>query len=358
MFHRRRAGINLSRAPNHTPMSPLVRTQNTPKEGQIKAVGLTSGGLDSTLAALVLRRQGIHVLQVCFTTPFFAGDNALEVSLHTQIPLIIMDITREHLSMLQAPRHGFGKQMNPCIDCHILMLRTASRLLREREASFVFTGEVLGQRPMSQNRQALECVARESGLGGLLLRPLSARHLAPTIPEERGWVDRTLLHAFKGRSRKPQMKLAQELGLANYPGPAGGCLLTDEGFSRRLKDLFHFQEAGVELQDFELLKVGRHFRIADGLKLVVGRDQGENEMIESLRFSAGVLARTPEIPGPTVLAPRGISEARIPTMADLCATYGDAEDRQAVSVEIRTREGAWRVTGVSRDKGVFVPFLI
>src|SRR4030042_2624974 len=204
----------------------------------MKALLVFSGGLDSLLAAQVIRAQDIDVLGLFFETPFFSSEKAKQSAAEIHLPLKIVDLTESHLRIVRKPKHGHGGNMNHCIDCHALMLRSAGDLLEKEEASFIISGEVLGQRPMSQNFKALSIVAKESGFNGLILRPLCAQHLPVTVPEERGWVKREELLSLSGRSRKPQMELAGKLNIRHYPSPAGGCLLTDPVFSRRLRDLF------------------------------------------------------------------------------------------------------------------------
>ncbi|MGB9798098.1 MAG: tRNA 4-thiouridine(8) synthase ThiI, partial [bacterium] len=262
----------------------------------MKAIVLLSGGLDSTLAIKLLLEQGIDVIAVHFTSPFFRSSWAVKTAREWGIPLLEIDITDDILKLLKAPPHGFGSQMNPCIDCHALMLRKAKEIMEEVGASFVATGEVLGERPMSQNREALRIVEKESGLEGLLLRPLSAKLLPPTIPEKEGWVDREKLLDIKGRSRKRQLELAEKWGIKDYPSPAGGCLLTDPQFSKRLKDLLDNKELTKE--NVVLLKLGRHFRLRKGVKLVVGRNKEENERIREFSREGGILLRAYSHKGP------------------------------------------------------------
>ena len=223
------------------------------------------------LAAELIRAQGINVLGLFFETPFFTSKKARESAQSMGLPFKVVDITKRHLDVVKRPKHGYGGNMNPCIDCHALMFKIAGEMLKKEGAEFVLTGEVMGQRPMSQNKKSLALIASESGIDGLLLRPLSAKRLPVTIPEEKGWVKRELLMGFEGRSRKPQMELAQALNIKSYPSPAGGCLLTEEVFSRRLKDLFSSQ-SDPDLREIELLRVGRHFRISPHTKIVVGRN--------------------------------------------------------------------------------------
>jgi tRNA-specific 2-thiouridylase len=249
-----------------------------PPKKVIRALGLCSGGLDSILAGLVLRQQGIEVAWITFETPFFSAAKARAASRMTGIPLTVQDITPVYLKMLRNPACGYGKHMNPCMDCHTLMFRLAGEWMQARGFDFLFSGEVAGQRPMSQTKPSLRYVEKHSGFDGYILRPLSARGLPETIPEKKGWVDRTRLLDLNGRSRKPQIRLAAEFGVRDYPAPAGGCLLTDPGYARRLKDLFGHQRR-IETTDLELLKYGRHFRLDAATKTIVGRTQKDNQQI-------------------------------------------------------------------------------
>ncbi len=208
----------------------------------VRALGLTSGGLDSILSALVLKDQGIEVAWVNFETPFFSSDRARRAARMTGIPLRVKNITGVYVKMLKNPNCGYGANMNPCLDCHALMLELAGSIMTEEGFDFLFTGEVLGQRPMSQTKPSLRYVEKQSGYDGYILRPLSAARLPVTIPEKEGLVNRDLLLDITGRSRKPQIKLAGEFGLEDYSSPGGGCLLTDKGYSDRLRDLFDHQD--------------------------------------------------------------------------------------------------------------------
>jgi tRNA-specific 2-thiouridylase len=312
----------------------------------MKALCAFSGGLDSVLAAELIRAQGIEVLALFFETPFFSSPKAQKSAQTINLPIKVVDITDRHLEILKNPKHGYGGHMNPCIDCHTLMIRKAGEMLEEEAASFIITGEVLGQRPMSQNIKALSMVASQSGFSGLVLRPLSAKRLPITIPEERGWVEREKLMGFSGRSRKPQMELAKRLNIKEYPPPAGGCLLTDEVFSRRLKDLL-FAGPSFELREIELLKLGRHFRIGPNTKLVVGRNRKENEAIHALWKETDLLLRTVSVPGPTVLALGDLSPALEELAASLTVSYSDAGDDQLAEVSLMGKG----INGVRMAKG-------
>jgi tRNA-specific 2-thiouridylase len=288
-----------------------------------KAIALFSGGLDSILAFKVIAEQGIEVLGVTFSTPFFGAQKARATARRIGLPLAVLDITEEHMQMLRSPRYGYGKNMNPCIDCHTLMLKVAGRRMEEEGADFVFTGEVLGQRPMSQGKQSLYVVAKNAGYPDRILRPLSAALLPETEPERSGKVDRGRLCDIQGRGRKRQMEMAIRYGVTSYPPPAGGCLLTDPIFARRLRDLFD-RHPDHRIRDIELLKVGRHFRLTEATKAVVGRNIMDNGTIEKLAEAGDALIRIDQFPGPTVLVPGGGDEAELRLAAGLCARYSDA----------------------------------
>ena len=300
-----------------------------------KGIALFSGGLDSILAFKVIAEQGIAVSGITFETPFFSAAKARLTAERIGLPLTVLDITEEHLQMLHAPRYGYGRNMNPCIDCHTLMLRIAGRRMQEEGADFVFTGEVLGERPMSQGKQSLYVVAKNSGYADRILRPLSARLLPETEPERSGKVDRDRLCDIQGRGRKRQMEMAAHYGITSYPPPAGGCLLTDPIFSRRLRDLFdHHRD--YEIRDIDLLKVGRHLRLDEKTKAIVGRNAADNETIERLAKRGDALIRIDSFPGPTVLVPGGGDERTRLLAAGICARYCDGpRDRELVASCIR-----------------------
>lgn len=317
-----------------------------------KALVLLSGGLDSTLAAELLRRCGVEVAAISFVTPFFGSGNAVKASRELGLKLDVVDITSRHLEVLKSPRFGYGKNMNPCIDCHMLMIRTALERMEDLGADFLATGEVLGERPKSQNRQALEQVARFSGAGDLLLRPLSAKLLPPTRPEREGWVDRGRLLDIRGRSRKRQMELAEAWGITGYPSPAGGCLLTDPGFSRRLGELLK-KVPDFDGEDAELIKVGRLFWAGDTL-IVLGRRHEENERLERIALASDLLLKEKGRPGPTALLrvyPRGSSPGgeEIKEAARLLGIYGKGKEplgpNEVVEAERGRRQDRPRNTG-------------
>lgn len=323
----------------------------------MKALSVFSGGLDSLLASELIRAQGIQVLGLFFETPFFRSQNARMFAAQADLPLKVVDITDRHLPVVADPKHGYGENMNPCIDCHALMIRTAGDMLEEEGAQFIITGEVLGQRPMSQNRKALSIVESESGYAGKVLRPLSAKRLPPTIPEKEGWVDRNALKGFSGRSRKPQIALARELGIRHYPSPAGGCLLTDETFSTRLRDLFSTRHH-PRIRDIEALKVGRHFRLGPVAKAVVGRNRKENTTIHALAEEDDVILTTVDVPGPTALVPGGGSSQEIQKAAAIVAAYSDAGDKQETRVQIEGRGKARTLALIQQDKAEFRSLMI
>jgi hypothetical protein len=289
-----------------------------------QGIGILSGGLDSLLAVKVLQEQGLDLLGVVFTTPFFGLKSGTRLDQVLGIPVRIIDLTEKHLAMLRNPVYGFGQHMNPCIDCHALMLREAGRIMEEEGADFLFTGEVLGQRPMSQRRDSLRSVEKLAGYPGRVLRPLSARLLEPTIAELEGLVDRSRLLAISGRGRKRQMALAEHYGIRDYPQPGGGCLLTKGGFARKLRLLFEcYPEAGRH--EVEILKWGRHFRISPSAFLILGRDLKDNEKLESLAGSHDTLLRGVDYPGPTglILGSRSTAED-LELAAQIVAAYGDS----------------------------------
>jgi len=296
------------------------------------------------LAALLLKDQAIEVHWVTFETPFFSADKARKASRLTGIPLTVEKITEIYMEMLLDPPCGYGQHMNPCMDCHALMFRLAGGIMRRRGFDFLFSGEVLGQRPMSQTRSSLRYVEKHSGLHGLILRPLSARRLPETLPEQQGLVDRERLGDLAGRSRKPQMRMAESYGIREYPTPAGGCLLTDKGFCTRLKDLFDHQRTYPEAA-LHLLKHGRHFRLDPNTKIVVGRTQADNEQIaRHVDPQADTVLRVSRYPGPLVVMPSGGGPEAVRTAAAICAGYSRAPNDVPVEVTIRSPQGVFTLS--------------
>ena len=286
------------------------------------------------LAARLILEQGIDVLCVSFKTAFFGAGKAQAAAEILNIDLEVMDITGDHLKMVVNPPHGYGRNMNPCIDCHTMMFNYAGKLMERVGGDFLFSGEVLGERPMSQNRRALAVVAGDSGYGDYILRPLSALLLPITMPEEKGLVKRELLLDFRGRSRKRQMELAARYGLINYPTPAGGCLLTDPGFSARLRELLE-KDPAFTARDVEFLKVGRHFRLPGGAKLVVGRNHQENERLLELAGGGDIILQAVSYPGPICVIPGGEVGGDTEKVVSICLRYGDAPTDEEASVEMK-----------------------
>lgn len=324
----------------------------------VRALGITSGGLDSIISALVLKEQGIEVVWLNFETPFFSSDRARRAARMTGIPLKVRNITGVYVEMLKNPNCGYGTNMNPCLDCHALMLEIAGSIMTREGFDFLFTGEVLGQRAMSQTKPSLRYVEKRSGFAGHILRPLSAKLLPPTIPEERRFVDRERLLDISGRSRKRQIKLAEDLGITDYPAPAGGCLLTDPGFSRRVKDLLKHQDDCHE-RDFELLKYGRHFRLGDNYKAVVGRTREDNrQMSRFIEPQKDIQLRMMDMPGPIVLIPVGAPDEIIHEAACLCAAYSRAEDGQPARVSVKGPGGSEVLTVLGGCREKYHPCLV
>lgn len=278
----------------------------------MKAIALFSGGLDSTLAMKLIIDQGIEVLAVNINTGFGSTKDRLEhmQSMCDQVgaELRIIDIQSEYLQdVLFDPKHGYGKNFNPCIDCHAKMFAVAKRIMEDEGASFLLSGEVMGQRPMSQNKDALQTVLNESNCDGLLLRPMSALRLAPTIAEEKGWVDRDKLEGITGRSRDRQLELAKEIGLADFESPGGGCLLTDENFGKKMFDFIKYDT--FEVSDIPVMKFGRHFRLEGGAKLVIGRNQEENAYLQNIENEKYSHIKTVGLPGPHGLLSKNASQS-------------------------------------------------
>ena len=297
----------------------------------MKALALLSGGLDSILSICIVKEQNINVEAVCFTSTFFDESKAQEAAKNVKIPLITIDITQELLSIIKSPPHGFGKGANPCIDCHLLMVKMAGALMKNTKTKFLINGDVLGERPKSQNKKALSIIDIKSGWGDYLLRPLTAKNLPPTVPEKKGWVKREKLMGIKGRSRKIQFELAKKFGIKNFPTPAGGCLLTDPNFSRRVK--YILSTGKLNINEVELLKIGRHFRLNHQAKVIIGRNQKENSKIEELLTPGDFILKIKKYPGPTTLLRGIITSDLIYKAASLTARYSDAPENKMIEVE-------------------------
>jgi len=309
-----------------------------------KALALTSGGLDSILAAKVIMDQGIDVTGICFKSAFFGSDNAEKMAAQIGMPLIVVDFTDEHLAMTKKPKHGYGKNMNPCIDCHAMMLNYAGRIMEEQGYDFMITGEVLNQRPMSQNYKALEIVKEESGYEDKILRPLSALNLPPTKMELEGLVDRNKLYGFSGKTRKPQMELAKKLGIKEYPSPAGGCSLTEPNFAARLKDLYTYDKENADSHDIRLLRVGRHFRITDKAKVISTRNEEEYKALKELITDDMLVFDTAEHKGSTIVLKASKdhdpTDEEIELAASIAARYSKARDEESVLVKYKKPKDA------------------
>lgn len=297
---------------------------------RVKALAMFSGGLDSILATKLMLSQGIEVEAINFSGFFCSckkeGSGAENAAKMLGVPLKVMCVGNAYLRMLRNPKHGYGKNMNPCVDCKIFMLREAKKYGKEIGAAFVFTGEVLGERPMSQHMQALRIIEDEAGLKGKLLRPLSAKLLPETIAEKEGLVDREKLLGIRGRSRKPQMRLAEEFGIKEFPSPAGGCLLTEREFANRLRDLFRHKKR-CSMNDVALLRVGRHFRLG-GSKIIVGRNEAENKILLAEKAPKDFFFEVPDISGPITVLQGMKTKKAIATAAELTAFYSDAETKE------------------------------
>jgi tRNA-specific 2-thiouridylase len=303
-----------------------------------KAVGLFSGGLDSSLAVKVIAELGFDVIAFHLCHPFETGGpertfELAEAARRLGARLHSEPAGDEYLKLIGSPEYGYGRAMNPCIDCHAYMVKRAAALAERCGAAFVFTGEVLGSRPMSQRREALDTVEVESGLSGRLLRPLSAKLLPPTEMEASGLVDRERLYGIKGRSRKRQIELATEFGITDYPTPAGGCLLTEVGYSAKLKDAFEHGETNCS--DISLLRVGRHFRLPGGGKAIIGRNETENGLIEARLSPGDILLEVKNVGSPVTLLRNG-GPGDLEPAAALTVRYSDAGNAPGgVAVTVR-----------------------
>jgi len=326
---------------------------------QRKALALISGGLDSLLAAKVVQEQGVHVEGVNFFTGFCVEghthairkkdkakpkrNNALWSAEQLGIKLHIVDIVEEYKDIVFNPKHGYGAHLNPCLDCKIFMVKKAHEWIEEHDFDFVITGEVIGQRPKSQRKDTMPVVQRESGIDDRLLRPLCAKNLPETLPEREGWVDRDKLYDFSGRSRKPQMALAEQFGFEDYAQPAGGCcFLTDEQYSIKLADLWQARgEKQYEMDDIMLLKVGRHIRPAPHFKLIVAREEGEGKFMQGYRKQYANLNTTSH-GGPLALIDGEVSEGDLQLAARIVARYSQGKHAEQVELEYTDLEGNTR----------------
>jgi tRNA-specific 2-thiouridylase len=317
-----------------------------------KGVALLSGGLDSNLAVRMMLQQGVDIEAVAIKTPFCdfdcgkgCGQRVREVADELGISLKTVYFGEEYLHMLKNPKYGYGSGMNPCIDCRAMMYNAAKEHMKKTNADFVITGEVLFQRPMSQNNRALHIIEKETGMESKVLRPLSAKHLPPTDAENTGLIKRENMSDIKGRSRKGQLMLAKQFGISDPPNAAGGCLLTDPAFSKRVKDILDHCDDIPTLNDIELLKVGRHFRITYDAKLVVGRNKDENEVIRALASDGDIVIEVKDFVGPTcVLRCKNYDDSLLVKCAAIAARYSDAPRQDLCKVSISLNEDDSEVT--------------
>jgi hypothetical protein len=296
-----------------------------------KALSLFSGGLDSILATRLILNQGINVEAINFANPFCSPKEeskcgATEAAKQLGVPLKVVSVGNEYLSIVRKPKYGYGKNMNPCIDCKIFMAKKAKKYAKEIGAAFIFTGEILDERPMSQHFKALKIIEEESGLKGRLLRPLSAKLLPETIIEKKGLVKRDQLLGIRGRSRKPQIKLAKEFNIAYYPSPAGGCLLTCKEFANKLRDLFRHRKR-CSMADIALLKVGRHFRLGEN-KIIVGRNEAENKILTIKKARNDYYFEVPDVGSPVTVLQGLKTKKAIEVAAALTAFHSDAKSNR------------------------------
>ncbi|KAJ53284.1 tRNA U34 2-thiouridine synthase MnmA/TrmU [Clostridium tetanomorphum] len=298
----------------------------------VKALAMISGGLDSILAAKLIKDQGIEVIGICFKSYFFNEENAKKMTKQIDIPLKVVDFSKEHFDMVRHPKHGYGKNMNPCIDCHSLMLNYSGKLLEELDADFIITGEVLNQRPMSQNKSALDIVKKESGFSDKILRPLCAKNLQPTEMELKGLVDREKLMNISGRGRKVQMELAEKWGIKDYPSPAGGCKLTEPNYSKRLRELL-IDKNNPRYKDLELLRYGRHFRISKGAKIISTRTKEEGDEIKKYLDKDDYIFLAEEFNGSMIIIVGEPLDKDIKFAAEITARYSKGKDEKTVKVK-------------------------
>lgn len=336
---------------------------------QRKAISLISGGLDSLLATKAILEQGIHVEGINFFTGFCVEghthairkkdqsknkrNNALWVAETLGIKLHIIDVVEEYKPVLLNPKHGYGQHLNPCLDCKVFMVKKAHEWIKENDFDFIITGEVLGQRPMSQRKDTMPLIAKHSGADDRVLRPLCAKNLKPTLPELEGWVDREKLYAFSGRSRKPQMRLAEQYNLKEYAQPAGGCcFLTNKSYSNKLKDLWQGRSSReYDLDDILLLKVGRHIRPNENFKIIIGREEGENKYLEGYRYMFTSMHATSHN-GPLALIDGNPTEQDMNLAAKILARYTQATTQEQVHIEQKAPDGTLKqvvVTPLSKE---------
>ena len=291
----------------------------------MKALALLSGGLDSTLAVKMILERGIDVVALNFMTPFClcrkGGCGAAEAAKAFNVPLKVFSADKDYLRMVRNPKFGYGKNLNPCVDCRIFLLKKAKRYAKEMGAAFIFTGEVVGQRPMSQHKATLDLIEREAGLKGKIVRPLSAKLLPKTEAEEKGLINKEDLMDISGRSRKKQIELTKKFNITKYPCAGGGCLLTDKEFARKLRDLFEHKKR-ITVKEVNLLKVGRHFRLGKN-KIIVGRNKAENELLMRAKRKGDYAFEVPNCGSPITILEGPKTKAAIKTAAELTLSHSD-----------------------------------
>ncbi|SFC33578.1 DUF814 domain-containing protein [Clostridium uliginosum] len=299
-----------------------------------RALAMISGGLDSILAAKLIKNQGIEVIGICFRSYFFNEENAIRMTKQIGIRLEAIDFSEEHLGIVKNPKHGWGKNMNPCIDCHSMMMKYSGELLEKFNADFIITGEVLNQRPMSQNRQALDIVKKESGYSDKILRPLCAKNLNPTQMELDGLVNREELLDISGRTRTIQMELAEKWDIKDYPSPAGGCKLTEPNYSIRLKEVIN-RKGDITKKDIDLLKYGRHFVTKNNIKIIVSRTGDEGEELKKILTKEDIVFFTSKFNGAMVIIPEGNNptEEDITLACRFAVRYSKGKDEESTEVK-------------------------
>ncbi|MBI6874051.1 tRNA 4-thiouridine(8) synthase ThiI [Clostridium aciditolerans] len=297
-----------------------------------RALAMVSGGLDSILAAKLIKDQGIEVIGICFKSYFFGPGNAIKMTKQVGIPLEVVDFSEEHFDLVKNPKHGYGKNINPCIDCHAMMLNYTGKLLEKYNADFIITGEVLNQRPMSQNRISLDIVKKESGFSDKILRPLCAKNLNPTKMELEGLVDREKLMDILGRSRKVQMELAEKWNIKDYPSPAGGCKLTEPNYAKRLKELLEYKDRPDE-NDLEMLKFGRHFRVSQDAKIISTRTGEEAKEIKNYLSTKDVIFLADTFKGSMIIITGKPTEEDVEFAAKVTARYCKGKDEDKIKIK-------------------------
>jgi len=333
-------------------------------EEKKKVVALLSGGLDSRLAVKMMQKQGFEVTAVAVKTPFCdfdcgrgCGFEIRETAENLGVELKTVYLGDDYIEMLKHPKYGFGSGMNPCIDCRAMMFSAGKKVMKEIGAEFIISGEVLGQRPMSQHGSALKTIEKEAGLEGKIVRPLSAALLPPTEPEQSGLIKKEELGMIKGRSRKDQLKMAKEFGIENPPNAGGGCLLTDPKFAIRTKDLFRHTETPTT-NDIDLLKIGRHFRFDQKIKLIVGRNQDENEKLKALALGNDMLLETKDHVGPVSLVRGETSENFVELAANITLRYSDAPKNVAGVVSIKKKDTTSEISVIPAHESSYLQYRI